>query len=446
MVAGCLVAWISITTPVVGSWSQSPTDPLVFGPGMRVGSRLQYGLNVLPSDWIAGGKPAETSSVDANLKGFQIITVSRPNSQAKRDGNGFSEVPCDFLGTTPIVTVFSQDGSRHRFSVDTGAARSYLKPALAQSLNFGREDPIPMCLYLSAEKWVHFKAEVDRSIAVLSAQDSDFPVDGILGTNAIACLQLKIDYRARKLWARVSSKPTDDKQLATMLGGAASASRLSSIPITRQDYGRFTIDVQFGARPVTLELDTGASLIGLLPDVIADLKLVKVGETQVLIQNGTRALSKYIANDVKVCESRLLWPTIHEGIDPHLKFGGFGPSTLPHKQVILDFPGLRMVTLSPTETELIESGLSQLLSSPVRFGTNEVTLDSGESTGEPKKVITRIQDKPISAIIQDFRLIAKGDLAAHNRILEICRALNTTLGHISIRQGGIESTIAIGSL
>lgn len=436
MVIGCLIACLAIHASPPTLWNQNPSDPLAFGPGMHVGSRLQYGLNVLPTGWTYTGTLAERSTVDTNLTGFQIIGVNRPDSGVKRDSDKFDEVPCDFLGSTPVVTVFAQDGSRHKFSVDSGATHSYVQAALAQNLNFGREEPLPMCLYLPNDKWVHFKAEVDRSIAVLASSSEDFPVEGILGTNAISCLQLKIDYRAKKVWARVSSKSLDDKVIAEQLG-----TRKSLVPITRQDSGRYTVDVRFGAKTIPLELDTGASLIGLMPSTIKDLNLEKVGQAQVLVQNGTKTLSKYVATDVIVGDSKLLWPIIHEGFDARLSYGGFGPSMLPHQQVILDFPGLRMFVVKPTEAETIAQAISQLISNTVMLENGEAILDAPDIVGPARAAITKLEDQPIAAVILDLRKIAKGDSTARARILALCRALNASEGHFTIRQNGVEIVI-----
>jgi hypothetical protein len=427
--------------------NQDPHDPLIFGPGVSIGSRLQYGTNVVPADWAYTGTLAEKSSQDDKLEGFHILTLTKPEAKPAPLTESFIEVPCDFIGTTPVVAVFSQDGEKHRFTIDTGAVHTYMRATMAATLNFGRIDPLPLCLLLPSEKWVHFKAEVNRSIAVLAAPYPDFPADGILGMNALACLQLKIDYKRRKLWARISSKPLDVSQVSSELTPnvkSKTPAPVVAVPIKRQDSGRYSIDVSFGDKTLPLELDTGANLIGLAPSTISTLTLEKVGEGQVLIENGTRPLSKYLAPEAKVGDVRFRWPVVHEGADPRADIGGFGPSVLPHQTVIIDYPGRRLYTLKPTEDELVEQAAGQLISGIVRILPNGVILDMPDIVGPSKAVLTKIQDHPAATVIVDLRLLARGDSPARSRLVSLYKYLSSPKGKITILQEGKEIAIEIG--
>lgn len=408
-----------------------------------MGSRLQFGVNVMPSDWTYSGKLAETVTQDDRQSGFKFLNLSKPGGASKFE-DGFTEVPCDFIGTTPVVAVYSQDGQKHRFTIDTGALHSYMRPGMAQALSSGREDPLPLCLYLPPDRWIHFKAEVNRSIAVLANPGPDFPADGILGMNALACVQMKIDYKHRKLWVRASPQPMDTKSVSAELGASPNA-QVASIPLTRQDSGRYTVDVSLGGKSLPLEFDTGANVLGVAPSSLSDLKIDKVGGGQVLVENGNKLLAKYLATDAKVGDIKLLWAGVREGADPRAEVGGLGPSILPHQQVLVDYPGKCVYTLKPTEDELVEQALGQFVSGVARLQAGGVALDMPDVFGASKAVLTKIQDRTTTSVVADLRLLAKGDMAAQSRLLSLYKAVSASGGHISILQDGKDSTIEIGN-
>jgi hypothetical protein len=417
---------------------------------MVIGSRLQYGINVVPSDWRLNGSLTERATSDEKLKGFRILTLARPGSAPKGndvDADAFVEVPCEFMGSTPVVTVFSQDGEKHRFTIDTGAVRSYMQVNLVRSLNAGGTGPVPLCFYLPNDKWIHFKGEFDPSIAVLAYPNPDFPVDGILGMNAISCLQLKVDYRARKLWARISSKPLEAKESLSELGvitASKAPSQLVTIPMRRLDSGRYAVDVVVGSNTLPVEIDTGASVLGLPPGLLAALHLERVGDAQVLVQNGPKQLSKYLAPDARIGGIKLLWPIIHEGADARAEVGGLGPSVLPHSQVLIDYPGLRLLTIQPTDDESVAQAAGQIIAGAVKLEHNEVVMDMPDVFGPSKAVLTKVQDRPVASFLSDLRLLNKGDAGARMRLLELYKSVIGPKGHITIRQNGAETTVEIG--
>jgi len=438
----CIVFGIFVTTGV-GAFGQDAHDPLVFGPGIPVGSRLQYGENVLPVDWSYQGNLSEAVTEDDGIPGFRIVTLLDAAIPRNGSGEGFDHLDGDFIGTTPVVTAFAQNGEKHRFLVDTGALHSYIRPSVAEALNGGQDIPFPMALQVADHKWLHFKVEVDRNVAVLATPDPDFPVDGILGMNAIACMQLKIDYVHRKLWARLAKKPLDASQAATELGiGKSTVGKdpVKSVAMKRQASGRYAIEAILDGKVSLVEVDTGANVIGLSPSAISKLGMDHVGEGSVLVEAGTKSLATYLARSAKVDDISLIWPVIHQGQTQDQDVGGFGPSVFPHQAVIIDYPGSRLFTLTPTEDELVEQAVGQLISGVVRLEGKETVLDLPEIVGKSRAVLVKIQDQPVNLVIQEIRSLSKGDLNARARLIALYKQLNTN-GHISIRQNGIEREV-----
>jgi len=322
-----------------------------------------------------------------------------------------------------------------------------MRATTARALNFGREDPLPMCLYLPNDTWIHFKSEVDRSIAVLAVPNPDFPVEGILGMNALECCQVKVDFKQRKLWLRVSPKALDVKPASTELGvGPTSqiSNPIVTIPIKRRESGRFSLEASIGGKNVPLEIDTGANLIGLSPASIPALKLEKVGEGEVLVENGLKPLSKFIAPDTTVGEIRFLWPVVREGVDPKAELGGFGPSVSPHQVVIVDYPGLRLLTLRPTEEESVEQAMSQFISGTARIQKDMVLIDMPDVVGTARTVLKKIQNQTAATVLHDLRLLAKGNAQARLRLMALYKQVCARKGTITIEQAGTETTIEIG--
>ncbi len=441
MLSACLLfGLLSPRRSLLAIHAQSPTDPLAYAPGMSVGARVQLGLNIFPSDWNYQGKLAEEVSEDRKLAGFRLLSVS---PKAVKVAAGFTEIPCSFIGTTPVVTVFSQDGAKHRFTIDTGAVHSYMRSDMAASLNFGRTDALPLCLYLPEHKWIHFKAEVDRNLAVLASPSADFPVDGILGMNALACLQLKIDYRQRKMWGRVSATAFDTSAAGAALGLTV-ATTLVAIPMMKQDSGRYAVSASFGETTLPMEVDTGANVLGLGPKSIAKLTLNRVGGGEVLVENGTKLLSRYLAGDSNIGDVKFLWPVVHEGLDDSTEIGGFGPSILPHQVVIIDYPDRKLFTLKPTESELVEQALGQLISGVARIQGDSVLLDMPDIVGTSKALLMKIQNRTTASVLSDLRLWSKGVADARVRLLALYRQLGSPGGSITIIQDGMTKIIPIG--
>ncbi len=428
------------------SW-QDPNDPLIFAPSVRMGSRLQFGINVVPADWRYQGKLAESVTEDDNLTGFRILKMLRTGSSSSppaRDDGAFSEVPCDFSGTTIVISAFSQDGQKHRFILDSGAVKSYVRATLPMEEGGGLRDALPLCLFLPADRWLNFIAAFDPSVGVLANPSPDFPFDGIVGMNAVSCLQLKISYSQRRLWARISSKPLDPKQAGSQLGlTAATMDRLVAIPMTPQKTGRFSVDLDLAGKTVPMEVDTGASVLGVAPSALPQLPLEKVGRGSVLVQGGSQRLSKYLAPAARLGAISFLWPVVYEGTDPRAELGGIGPSMFPHHGVIIDYPGRRLYTLVPTADESVEQALGQLVAGVARIRPSGVLLDMPNVFGQSTTLLVKVQDKPTSVVLSDLRKLLKGDIAARSRLMDLYLQLNGPYGHITVSQDGAETTLNI---
>ncbi len=421
---------------------QDPLDPLVLGPGLMGGSRLQHGDNLFPSDWKVDGKLREISSVNLDIKGFQMVTLDKASATPKKSNqDSFQEIPCEFMGTTPLVTVFAQNGTKAKFAVDSGALKSYIQPALAQAWNRGNEAPFPMVLMLSPGSWVHFKTEVDRNVRVLAIPGPDFRAEGILGMNALSGLQLKVDYRHRKLWARLSPRPFEGSDAATELT-PGKLGTLKTVGLHHDISGRFALDATIGKEIVPLEVDTGANVLGLTSEVVKLLKLEKSGEGAVLVERGTRALDTYLAPPTVIGDIPLLWPVTHRADSDETKLGGFGPALFPHPVVIIDYPGLCLYTVSPTADETIAQALGQLISGVVRIEGTEVVLDLPDIVGKSRAVLVKVQDRPISTVLIDLRGVLSGKEQSRKSLENLFRQL-TVGGHITIRQDQILKLIEI---
>ncbi|MDR3691543.1 MAG: hypothetical protein P4L46_19340 [Fimbriimonas sp.] len=435
---------LSASTTCAVAAKQDPHDSLVFAPGSPVGSRLQYGENVYPSDWSVAGHITESTREEDGLAGFKIVTLQEANEKLRKTaGDEFRELPCEFIGTTPIVTVFAQNGEKHRFLVDSGALQSYVKPSVAESLNNGLDVSFPMALQLTDHRWLHFKVGVDRNVAVLSGADPTFPADGILGMNALACLQLKLDYRHRKAWTRLSAKPLVSAEVSKALGASTKPSdvgSLDTIEMKRQESGRYAISVTLAAKTALVEIDTGANVIGLSPQAIVRLGLTRVGEGSVLVEHGTRSLSMFYAPSAEIGGIPLFWPVVREGVTQDPEVGGIGPSVLPHQEAVIDYPGRTFYTLKPSADEKVEQAASQLLSGVVRLEGKEVVLDVPDIVGKARAVLVKIQDEPVDSVVKEIRMLVMGDEKVRPRLLGVFKRLNTN-GHIVIRQNGVERTV-----
>ena len=423
----------------VGSASQDPSDPLLTAPNMVGGSRLQFGKNIFPATWSYAGKLKEPVSEDITLPNFKIEYVAGAKSNPGEATREFEEIPCEFFGTTPIVTVIAQNGERHKFSLDTGALSTYIRPAIAAKLNGGQLFPFPMVLQCGSHTWVHFRVGVSQSIAILRSDNLGFPADGILGMNAVACMQLKIDYQRRKLWARISSKPLEKSLIEREL---TSSTPSVSIPITKQDSGRYSIETQINGHALPLELDTGASIMGLNRHDAASLNLESVGSGAVLVEGGARTLKRYLATSVNLMALQFPWPIIHEADTSDSDIGGFGPSVLPHQTVIIDYPGLKLHTLIPTTDEWVTQALGQMISGTVAIDNNGVVLDMPDVVGKTRAMLTKVQAEPVASVIATLRSWISGNAAAKSKLLELYRQLNTK-GRLTIVQGGETKLIEI---
>ena len=431
-ISGLRLCVVLVALPRISSAAQDPSDPLVTARNMSGSSRLQFGKNILPADWSYAGKMAEAVTEDLSLPHFKIEYLSGPTASPGDTTEGFEEVPCEFFGTTPIVTVLAQNGERHKFSVDSGALGSFIRPSIAERLNYGTNAPFPMVLQCGRHIWVHFRVGVNPRIAILSSENSGFPADGILGMNAIACMQLKIDYRKRKLWIRTNSSPLESPLVQKELPSSTYA---VTIPMTRQESGRYSIDTEVNGHPLPLEVDTGASIMGLGGRDATTLNLESVGTGDVLVEGGTRKLKRYLASSANLAGISFPWPIIHEAEMAESDIGGFGPSVLPHQTVIIDYPGLNLYTLRPNIDELVIQALGQLISGAVIFDNNGVLLDMPEVVGKSRAILTKIQNEPVGSVITTLRSWIAGQPEAKSKLMNLYRKLNSG-GHLTIIQNG----------
>ena len=429
---------LGVLTTVVGRPAlkiQDPNDPLVFAPGMSIGSRLQFGINVVPADWIIAGKPSEPLTDKPGPNGYRTLELG----SVKGASSGLSEIPCTFLSSTPVISLFSQDGKKHTFTIDTGALETYVRPEVAESLNQGSDDPFPMALQVGDKRWLHVKVQVDRHIKILSVSGPDFPVEGIMGMNAVAAMQLKIDYRHHKIWARIGTELPQPNLFKYEFGPSA---KVESLPIEHLASGRCAIHAQIDQHDVLLELDTGADLLGISTQTAKELKLRKVGEGDVLVQAGAHRMSLFLPKEFAIGPHSLLFPIVHEGLSQDSGLGGIGPSRLPGHVVVLDYPALRLYTAIATEDERVEQALGQLISGTVAFEKDEVILDMPSILGPGRVVLLKINEHSVYEVLKLLRKLVKNP-QIENQVTDLFQDLNRH-GTLTIRQAGSIKTVQIG--
>ena len=396
---------------------------------------MQLGVNVIPSGWSVAGKLKESVQDQPGPEGFHTLTLVSSEGVA----DGFEELSCTFLNSTPVISLFSQDGKKHSFTIDTGALETYIRPEVAESINQGSDEPFPMALQIGKRRWLHVKAQVDRRIKVLTITGPDFPVDGIMGMNAVAAMQLKIDYRHHRVWARINTSPLTAESAGKEFGSRAN---VTALPIQKTETGRYTIEVQTTLHRLPLELDTGADLIGIGTQTAQEYKLRKIGEGDVLVQSGAKKMSVFLLEDFRLGPHQFLFPVAHEGPTQETGLGGLGPSRIPCPTVLLDYPNHVLYTANATEDEKIEEGLGQLISGTVHFEKDEVVLDMPTILGTERATLLKINDTSIYKVLEMLRKQLKEPTQTEH-LVKLFQALNH-IGSLTYRQSGKYKIFQIG--
>ena len=393
----------------------------------EAGSGLAATVAISLGGLAAGGRP--DLAIGSSWPKLRLVsTAYEPNKPAEAKAGRGGRSPGQaggfyVIGTVSddnaIANVQTADGKSHRFLVDSGSDVSLVDPALAKRYGVSAKQKLELTVDVGGNAKFRFAASPYRGLGYSNEQSLGSGVEGVLGSDALAALQVELDSEHGKLLARFSQEPLSLANGSSQLLLPGLTGAVENLPMVSTDDGDFAVETKVGGQSFQLELDTGSGILALPAASIKKLGLSRMAVSKAALATGDKRVQLYLARDVSLGDIKLLWPVF---LDSGEEYGVIGTFALPCKNLIIDFPGKRLLLLKPSPTDELNQATSAFLGYQAAVENGDIVVFGGPADATAKAVANEVAGRPARELLQDMVAWQNGDTSSWKKLRSLSDA------------------------